>query len=518
MITLDRYKTDGFSAGYREVMDSLTAVREAHPRTYDSVSPEVAESLVRCLWFDGMFKSEGLETEDHRPLRVLSPGRWNVEPGPDFNGAQASIAGGPVLTGDVEIHVHAEDWAAHGHDKNPAYANVILHVTLWNKHNLATVTNSDGKPVPQLGLARFLESDISELVHIVDVEDYPGGARNRQGLCRARLARGAASVEWLAKFLDLAGDERVIVKSRDLQDLLRGRTLDRVLYEGIMEALGYKTNKKPFKQLAQRLRLEDIRRLVPVDASPDDRALVLQGMMFGMAGLLPSQTNHDISANDEETQDYAKRLEAIWEGERKSLGFQPMTLADWQFKSMRPVNYPTRRMAGMSYLLADHLEGGLFRAVIEGLERARWSDHKPAGAEVKPSLLDGLFAQANRGYWPRRYVFGGKKLARPTALIGKERARAIIVNVIIPLLLVHARQKEDQPLERKLHALYSALPRAEGNNVTRYMESTLFPSPETAAEVVRTVRRQQGLYQIFKDCCDSQALRCDDCVMVRAME
>ena len=314
------------------------------------------------------------------------------------------------------------------------------------------------------------------------------------------------------------GDERVIVKSRDLQELLRGRTLDRVLYEGLMEALGYKTNKKPFRQLAQRLRLEDVRRLVPLDAPPDERALVLQGILFGMAGLLPSQTNHDISANDEETQEYAKRLEAIWEGERKSLGFQPMTLADWQFQAMRPVNYPTRRMAGMSYLLADHLEGGLFRAVIEVLERARWSDEKRTAASVKPSLLDGLFAQANRGYWSRRYVFGGKHLARPTALIGKERARAIVVNVVIPLLLVHARQKEDQVLERRLHALYSALPRAEGNNVTRYMESTLFPSPETAAEVVRTVRRQQGLYQIFKDCCDTRALRCDECVLVRAME
>jgi len=43
-------------------------------------------------------------------------------------------------------------------------------------------------------------------------------------------------------------------------------------------------------------------------------------------------------------------------------------------------------------------------------------------------------------------------------------------------------------------------------------------APETAAEVVRTVRRQQGLYQIFKDCCDSHALQCDECVLVRAME
>jgi hypothetical protein len=333
-----------------------------------------------------------------------------------------------------------------------------------------------------------------------------------------RLARGAATVDWLARFLDLAGDERVIVKSRDLQALLRGRTLDRVLYEGLMEALGYKSNKRPFKQLAQRLRLEDLRRLVPLDASPDERVHVLQALMFGMAGLLPSQTNHNLAANDAETQDYGGRLEATWAAARASLPFQPMALADWQFHAIRPVNYPTRRMAGMSYLLADHLEHGIFRAVLQELERARWAATGQSQAAMKPSLLDGLFAQANRGYWSHRYVFGGKQLPKPVALIGKERARAILVNVLIPLLLVHAREKEDAALERKLHALYSSLPTMEGNNVTRYMESTLFPSPDIAATVVHSVRRQQGLYQIFKDCCDSPSLRCDDCVLVRAME
>ncbi len=516
MIGLRKYESDKFSPGYREVVNAFAVVHEAPPKSYDSV--EVSESLVRCLWFDGMFRSEGLETEDHRPLRVLSPGRWNVESGPDFNAAQVSIAGGPVLSGDVEVHVNAEDWTAHGHDKNPAYDNVVLHVALWNRKNLGAVRNSQDKPVAQFSLARFLEKDIAEVVQTVDVEDYPAGAQNRAGLCRARLARGAASVEWLARFLDLAGDERILAKSRDMETLLRGRTLDRVFYEGVMEALGYKPNKKPFKQLAQRLPLEDIRRLVPVDADPEERACVLQGLMLGMAGLLPSQTHHDVSANDEETRLHAARLESAWAFARGSLAFQPLSLSDWQFVSMRPVNYPTRRIAGMSYLLADHLENGFFRAVIEALERARWSDPKASPGGVKPSLLDGLFAGANRGYWSRRYVFGGKVLARPVALIGKERARAIAVNVVIPLLLVHARQKADDALERKLHALYTVLPRADGNNVTRYMESTLFPSPETASEVVNSVRRQQGLYQIFKDCCDSQSLRCDDCVLVRAME
>ena len=51
-------------------------------------------------------------------------------------------------------------------------------------------------------------------------------------------------------------------------------------------------------------------------------------------------------------------------------------------------------------------------------------------------------------------------------------------------------------LERRLHAL---------------------PLARNTGEVVGCVRRQQRLYQIFKDCCDSKARRCDECVLVRAV-
>ena len=64
---------------------------------------------------------------DGASLRVLSPGRWNRMPGPDFRNAKLEL-NGTTLRGDVEIHGKTSDWISHGHGGDPAYDGVILHV------------------------------------------------------------------------------------------------------------------------------------------------------------------------------------------------------------------------------------------------------------------------------------------------------------------------------------------------------------------------------------------------------
>jgi hypothetical protein len=38
--------------------------------------------------------------------------------------------------GNIEMHVHADDWYAHGHETDPAYENVILLRGTENSHPL----------------------------------------------------------------------------------------------------------------------------------------------------------------------------------------------------------------------------------------------------------------------------------------------------------------------------------------------------------------------------------------------
>lgn len=60
-------------------------------------------------------------------MRVHFPGWRNRSAGPDFRDAVIE-ADGATLRGDVEVHRDARDWVRHGHDADPRYGNVVLHV------------------------------------------------------------------------------------------------------------------------------------------------------------------------------------------------------------------------------------------------------------------------------------------------------------------------------------------------------------------------------------------------------
>ena len=85
------------------------------------------ERHLQCIWADARLRPAALATTGGEPVEVLSPGVWNGGPGPDFRGAVLRI-GGRRAAGDVEIHVRPSDWAAHGHDADPRYDRVVLHV------------------------------------------------------------------------------------------------------------------------------------------------------------------------------------------------------------------------------------------------------------------------------------------------------------------------------------------------------------------------------------------------------
>ena len=67
------------------------------------------------------------ETVSGKRLQVLSPGRINPHEGPDFLDT-AILLNGDIHVGDAEYHRKYGEWFAHGHDGDPRYKNVILHI------------------------------------------------------------------------------------------------------------------------------------------------------------------------------------------------------------------------------------------------------------------------------------------------------------------------------------------------------------------------------------------------------
>ena len=88
------------------------------------------------------------------------------------------------------------------------------------------------------------------------------------------------SLEAIGKALDRAGMDRFINRAAICQQQQEGNDVDSLLYEGIMEALGYSRNREPFRELAQNAQLAAL-----VGQPPEE----IQAALFGVAGLLPSQ-------------------------------------------------------------------------------------------------------------------------------------------------------------------------------------------------------------------------------------
>ncbi len=189
------------------------------------------------LWRQQRLPAAGLRSEDGEELRIIYPGRPGDGVGPDFIGAVIEC-GHRRLTADVELHVRSTQWRQHGHQRDPAYNNVGLHVVL-EADSVEPTRRQDGRLVSVLAVARYLRT-VPRRLSARPVGSCPGARRSPRAIGRR---------------LDRAGDDRFRMKSSCFANELAHTAPGQVLFEGIMEALGYTRNKAPFRVLAQRLPL-----------------------------------------------------------------------------------------------------------------------------------------------------------------------------------------------------------------------------------------------------------------------
>lgn len=107
------------------------------------------EQLLHYCWKHKLFGQYDLKTTEGKNIEIIDTGLHNTNAGPDFFNAKIKIDG-TMWVGNVEIHDKSGDWYLHGHDKDPRYDNVILHV-VGNANT--TVTTSNGRELPQMEIA-----------------------------------------------------------------------------------------------------------------------------------------------------------------------------------------------------------------------------------------------------------------------------------------------------------------------------------------------------------------------------
>jgi hypothetical protein len=454
----------------REALDEL-CLREAD-------EAGVPERVLQVVWQHQRLRDD-LRLCDGRSVRVLHPGFWNHGAGPDFRKAVVAIEGEEVLRGDVEVDVEPAGWHAHGHDRNPSFANTILRV-VWSAPETARE--------PWLCLRDQLDAPWPKLREWA-LREPPGELPDRlRGVCCEPLKRLTAGQ--LDGLLNEAGIVRLEGKAAHFEALARARGWEAALMIGLVSGLGYKRNAWPMRRVAEAMLLLDRSK-----ARAAEREEMTLALMLGISGFMP----HEWSAEDRRRSDYLSRLWSLWWRLREDADEFKMPIVVWQLGGVRPVNRPERRLALAARWLADD---GLIRRIED------WSrgDSKPA---VAARELMALLGPTNESFWEDRCTFVAGPMPGRVPLLGRSRLNELAVNTVLPWLHARARAGRNRALVRRVEQLFLTWPKAEDNAVLRLARRRLLG--ETSAGCLRGAGQQQGLLQIVRDFCARTDALCTDC-------
>lgn len=377
-------------------------------------------------------------------------------------------------SGDVEIDLRPEGWRDHGHDRNPDFKNVILHV-LWESDS------DSGAPAPALALKTFLDSPVEELDLWLGSEAAQNYPQSLAGQCCAPLCE--LSEEKLTELLQQAAFVRFQRKANEFQARAREAGWEQALWEGLFRALGYKNNVWPMQRLAE---------LLPRVADEKRSALFWQAWLFGMSGLLPTQPEKS------ESDAYLRGIWEIWWRERHASNDLIFPKSLWRFHGLRPANSPQRRLALAAHWVAD-------KKFVPKLEK--WLSNS-FSADPLPTLLELLQVNDDE-FWSRHWSFRSVRLLETQPLIGAARISDLAVNVILPWLWIRAVVGKNNLLQRRAEQLFFEWPAAEDNSVLRLARQRLLAG--SLPRRFKTAAAQQGLLQIVRDFCDHSNAICAEC-------
>lgn len=425
------------------------------------------EKHIQAVWFDSRLRPIELKTISGKSVRVIDCGKWNFGAGPDFLKTELEIDG-VVHRGDLEMHLSPSDWVAHGHAEDPLYRHVIAHVTWFE----------GARPVglPDDAVEIVLETFVAELrPEDIDLDSYPRAVfpETPRPCLRCFAGEPSRAIE----LLEAAGSYRLRMKAAAIRrGLDEGDSEEDIFYRLCMGGLGYAKYATGFRMLADKIK--------PLPGIPREEFFAC---LLGTAGLLPNPDR----CEDDETRMAVRRLWDVWWRTGNDLISVPIRAGRG---TMRPQNSPARRLAAAAGLFC---ESGLLLSrliAIQG-EDAGW--YKRA---------EKIFCELSAWeFWERRNTVHSIP-GRPSALLGKGRIHALIVNVVVPFLLA----KDCFPESRT-----EFLPPEDINEHQREMAFRLLGRDHNPALYVGSGLLLQGLQQMNLDFCSSGEKGCSYCRLVR---
>ncbi|MDR1584516.1 MAG: DUF2851 family protein [Prevotellaceae bacterium] len=387
------------------------------------------ENFLQFVWNFGLYDATNLKTNEGEDVEVISAGVQNKDSGPDFYNAKIRI-GDTVWAGTVEIHKKSSDWNLHGHQSDNAYNNVILHVVEKNdtiiKHKSGEIIPCVEITYPEKFKQRYLE--LSE---------------SKQQIACAIYIPGVDSFKtqfWLNRM----ATERLERKTSDIKALMDKTLsdLEEVFHCVMFKYFGFKTNALPFEMLARSLPAKLLRKY-------SYSLLSIESLLFGQAGFL------DADIEDE----YFFNLKSEYQFLKKKHNLVEMDKSLWKYAKLRPVNFPTIRIAQVAAILSKYQS--LWDMVIS-LEKTK--------------DIYEIFDITTSKYWDNHYVFGKTSSKVLSKRLGKNAVDNLVINVLAPMIFAYSIHKGDEILKERAIYFLESLSAESNAMIDKWIECGIKPA------------------------------------------
>ena len=240
-------------------MSLLAPAPPASCRAFAEEPAPYGEAALAERWFAGLRALS--RVEDGRRLRIRFPGVPAPGYGPDARDAVIELDGSE-LCGDVELHLRASGWRAHGHHDDPAYARVVLHVVEENDGGALVTAHASGRAIP------------------VAVAPRPPASPPLPG-----FSPPCAAAPSPAPVLERLGLERLRAKASRAGHWAAARGPAHVLYALALETLGGRRNREAFAEVARRLPLPALLECAPAAPGGEREAALGAALREAARGL-----------------------------------------------------------------------------------------------------------------------------------------------------------------------------------------------------------------------------------------
>ena len=422
------------------------------------------ELEVQSLWYQGVFGSD-FTTIDGEPVRISYLGEWNKSAGPDFLECLLSV-NGVEKKGALEIDLSPLDWEQHGHAVNPAFNEVILHVSVHENKVQSYCRNALNQEIPQVSLPVELVNEHFKKRLSVPKETIPG-------FCAEEFSKW--SFQEVDELLRSAARHRLQKKARKLAHQISAIGITETLWQGLATTLGYHPNQQEMRLLAQRLKAKTLHQF----PSLESRLSVL----LGTADFLSPEI---VEGAPVETRSYLKQLWDHWWKHRESFELSGHRKIEWKMAGLRPVNHPHRRVATLAHLLPK-------------LQEVAKSCEAPSAEGFK--ALGKTLTSIQDSFWSSHYTLTSKESKRSLTLFGAEKYKELLCNFLIPIWYL-----EDK--ERAFHYFTTLRSSSKNNQVVKAL-GRLFATSSELPLLSKWTYQHQGLQQLYHDfCLHSGCLTC----------